>query len=131
NNYFKERLQTIPGISEIRIWGDKRFSMKLQLDPQLMAGHGITPGDVRQALERENVELPSGRIEGYRTELTIRTMGRLVSEEDFNDMIVREEAGATIRLRDIGVAELRPENERTVLRGIGAVPQVAVAVTPL
>lgn len=131
NNYFKERLQTIPGVSEIRIWGEKRFSMKLMLDPVKMAGHGITPSDVRQALARENVELPSGRIEGYRTELTIRTLGRLVSEEDFNDMIIREDAGATIRLRDIGDAMLLPENERTLLRGIGGVPQVAVAVTPL
>ncbi len=130
NNQFKERLQTIPGISEIRIWGEKRYSMKLLLDPMKMAGHGITPGDVRDALLRENVELPSGRIEGYRTELTIRTMGRLVTEEDFDDMIIREDGGAVIRMRDIGHAQLLPENERSVLRGIGAVPQVAVAVTP-
>ena len=130
NDQFKERLQTIPGVSEIRIWGEKRYSMKLLLDPVRMAGYGITPGDVRAALERENVELPSGRIEGYRTELSIRTMGRLTTEEEFSDIIIREDAGTVIRLRDIGEARLLPENERTVLRGIGAVPQVAVAVTP-
>ncbi len=130
NDHFKERLQTIPGVSEIRIWGEKRFSMKLLLDPVLMAGHGVTPRDVHAALERENVELPSGRIEGYRTELSIRTLGRLTTEEEFNDMIIREDAGSVIRLRDIGAARLLPENERTVLRGKGAVPQVGVAVTP-
>ncbi|MCB9178296.1 MAG: efflux RND transporter permease subunit [Flavobacteriales bacterium] len=130
NNQFKERLQTIPGVSEIRIWGEKKYSMKLQLDPVKMAGYGITPGDVREALDRENVELPAGRIEGYRTELTIRTMGRLETPEQFNDLILREEDGAVVRLRDVGRAELRPENERSLLRGNGAVPQVGIALTP-
>ena len=130
NNVFKERLQTIPGVSEIRIWGEKKFSMKLQLDPVKMAGYGITPGDVRAALERENVELPSGRIEGYSTELSIRTLGRLTTEEEFNDMILREDGNTLVRLRDVGIARLAPENERTLLRGNGGIPQVAVAVTP-
>ncbi len=130
NNEFKERLQTIPGVSAINIWGEKKYSMKLQLDPAKMAGYGITPGDVRSALDRENVELPSGRIEGYRTELSIRTMGRLVTPEQFNDLILRETGGTVIRLRDVGRAELKPENERSLLRGNGAVPQVAVAITP-
>src|SRR5690606_36742861 len=130
NNVFKERLKTIPGVSEIRIWGEKKFSMKLQLDPVKMAGYGITPGDVRAALERENVELPSGRIEGYNTELSIRTLGRLTTETDFNDMILREDGNTLVRLRDVGIARLAPENERTLLRGNGGIPQVAVAVTP-
>ena len=130
NNVFKERLQTIPGVSEIRIWGEKKYSMKLQLDPVKMAGYGITPGDIRAALERENVELPSGRIEGYRTELSIRTLGRLTTEEEFNDMIIREDESILVRLRDVGRARLAPENERTLLRGNGGIPQVAVAVTP-
>ncbi|MBV6404556.1 MAG: efflux RND transporter permease subunit [Flavobacteriales bacterium] len=129
-NDFKERLQTIPGVSEINIWGEKKYSMKLLLDPARMAGHGITPGDVRTALQRENVELPSGRIEGYRTELTIRTMGRLTTPAQFNDLILRDAGGTVVRLRDVGRAELLPENERSLLRGNGAVPQVAVAVTP-
>jgi multidrug efflux pump len=130
NNNFKERLQTIPGVSEIRIWGEKKYSMKLQLDPVKMAGYRITPSDVRAALDRENVELPSGRIEGYRTELTIRTMGRLETPEQFNDLILREENGVVVRLRDVGRAELMPENERSLLRGNGAIPQVGIAVTP-
>ncbi len=129
-NVFKERLQTIPGISEINIWGEKKYSMKLELDPVKMASLGITPGDVRAALDRENVELPSGLIEGYRTELSIRTMGRLTSEEEFNNMILREEGIALVRLSDIGRARLAPQNERTLLRGNGGVPMVAVAVTP-
>ncbi|TXI81555.1 MAG: efflux RND transporter permease subunit [Flavobacteriales bacterium] len=130
NNNFKERLQTIEGVSEIRIWGEKKYSMKLQLDPVKMAGYRITPGDVRAALDRENVELPSGRIEGYRTELSIRTMGRLETPEQFNDLILRDEGGVVVRLRDVGRAELMPENERSLLRGNGAVPQVGIAVTP-
>ncbi|HEY0978889.1 MAG TPA: efflux RND transporter permease subunit, partial [Flavobacteriales bacterium] len=130
NNEFKERLQTIPGVSAINIWGEKKYSMKLQLDPLRMAGYGITPSDVRNALDRENVELPSGRIEGYRTELSIRTMGRLVTPEQFNDLILRDSLGVVVRLRDVGRAELQPENERSLLRGNGAVPQVAVAITP-
>lgn len=130
NNDFKERLQTIAGVSEINIWGEKKYSMKLLLDPLKMAGYDVTPSDVRAALLRENVELPSGRIEGYRTELTIRTMGRLVTPEQFNDLILRDNGGTVVRLRDVGRAELLPENERSLLRGNGAVPQVAVAITP-
>lgn len=130
NDIFKERLQTIPGVSNIRIWGEKKFSMKLQLDPVKMAGFLVTPIDVRNALNRENVELPSGRIEGFNTELSIRTSGRLTTEDEFNDLIIREKDGRVVRLRDIGLAELRPENERSLLRGNGGIPQVAIAITP-
>ncbi len=75
NNVFKERLQTIPGVSEIRIWGEKKYAIKLLMDPARLASYQLTPVDVRNALNRENVELPSGRVEGYRTELTIRYLG--------------------------------------------------------
>ncbi|HWR83140.1 MAG TPA: efflux RND transporter permease subunit [Candidatus Deferrimicrobium sp.] len=130
NDVFKERLQTIPGVSEIRIWGEKKYSMKLLIDPARLAAHGLTPLDVRNALNRENVELPSGRIEGYSTELSIRTFGRLSTAEEFNDLIIKETAGSVVKLRDVGQAVLAPENERTILRGNGAVPMVAVAITP-
>ncbi len=130
NDIFKERLQTIPGVSAINIWGEKKYSMKLLLDPVRMAGLGITPTDVRNALARENVELPSGRIEGFRTELSIRTQGRLTTPEQFNELILRDDGGPVVRLKDVGRAELRAENERSLLRGNGGVPQVAVAVTP-
>ena len=130
NNVFKERLQTIPGVSEIRIWGERRYSIKLLLDPSKMASYRLTPGDVRNALSRENIELPTGRIEGYGTELTIRTRGRLTTPAEFNDMIIQEKNGSVIRMRDIGIAKLLPENERTIMKGNGGVPQVGVAITP-
>ncbi len=130
NNVFKERLQTVPGVSEIRIWGEKRFSIKLLMDPAKLASYHLTPVDIRNALNRENVELPSGRVEGYRTELTIRTLGRLTTPEEFNDMIIRETDGTLVRFRDVGNAVLVPENERSIMRGNGALPLVGVAVTP-
>lgn len=130
NDIFKERLQTIPGVSEIRIWGEKKYAMKLQIDPARLAAHGLTPLDVRTALNRENVELPSGRIEGYSTELSIRTFGRLSTPEEFNELIIKERDGSVVKLRDIGQAVLAPENERTILRGNGGIPMVAVSITP-
>jgi multidrug efflux pump len=90
-NTFKEQLQTIPGVSEIRIWGAKQYSMRLWMDPLKLAAYRVTPLDVQQALNRENVELPSGRIEGMVTELSVRTMGRLTTPEEFNNLIIREE----------------------------------------
>ncbi len=130
NDVIKERLQTIPGVSEIRIWGEKKYSMKLQIDPARLAAYGLTPLDVRNALNRENVELPSGRIEGYTTELSIRTFGRLSGVEDFNELIVKETEGSVVKFKDVGEAMLAPENERTSLRGNGGVPMVSVVIIP-
>lgn len=130
NNVFKERLQTIEGVSEIRIWGEKKYSMRLLLNPSRMAAYQLTPADIRNALNRENIERPTGRVEGYRTELTIRTLGRLNTEEDFNNMIIKENQGSVVRLRDVGNAVLSPENERTALRGKGNLYMVGVAITP-
>ncbi|MBK6664808.1 MAG: efflux RND transporter permease subunit [Saprospiraceae bacterium] len=130
NNLFKERFQTIPGVSSVNIWGEKRYSMKLVMDPSRMAAHGITPVDVRNALSNANVELPSGRLEGKDTELTIRTVGRIETVEEFNNLIIRENNGSVIRFKDVGTAEMRPENESSLLRGNGAIPMIGVAVTP-
>jgi len=130
NNVFKERLQTIPGVSEIRIWGEKKYAIKLLMDPARLASYQLTPVDIRNALNRENVELPSGRVEGYRTELVIRTEGRLTTPEEFNDMIIRESNGTLVRFSDVGYAVLVAENERSIMRGNGAIPIVGVAVTP-
>ena len=130
NNLFKERFQTIPGVSGINIWGEKRFSMKLFMDPSKMAAQGITPVDVRSALTNANVELPTGKIEGDATELTIRTVGRIETVEQFNDLIIRERNGVITRFRDIGYAELRPENERSMLRGNGGIAMIGIAVVP-
>lgn len=129
-NVFKERLQTVPGVSKINIWGEKKFSMKLKLEPIKMAGLGVTASDVRDALATQNVELPAGKIEGDDVELTIRTFGRLTTEDDFNKLIVLEKNGEIIRFKDIGSAELRPLNERTLLRGNGGVPMIGIAITP-
>ncbi len=128
-NIFKEQLQTIPGVSEIRVWGSKQYSMRMWMDPIRLAAYQLTPLDVRNALDRENVELPSGRIEGMSTELSVRTMGRLTTAEEFNDLIISEQNGQTIRFRDIGYAELGAQNERTVLKRNG-VPMVGVVAIP-
>lgn len=127
NNVFKERLQTIPGVSSIQIWGEKKYSMRLWLEPAKLAAFGLTAVDVSNALNRENIELPSGRIEGDNTELSIRTIGRLSTEEEFNDLIIKEDDGGIVRLRDLGYAELGAENERTVLKWNG-IPMVGVVL---
>jgi multidrug efflux pump len=128
-NILKERLQTINGVSEIQIWGEKKYSMRLWMSPEKLAAYGLTPLDIQTALSRENVELPTGRLEGDRTELTVRALGRLTKPEEFEQMILREEAGKVIRFRDVGRAELYPENERTVLRRDG-VMMIACAIIP-
>ncbi|MBK6563632.1 MAG: efflux RND transporter permease subunit [Saprospiraceae bacterium] len=130
NNLFKERLQTIPGISEIRIWGEKKYAMRLKMDPTRMSSLGITPTDIRTALTGANVELPSGRIEGTTTELTIRTLGSIETAEEFNQMVIKEENGQIIRFKDVGKAELAPENERTLLRGNDKIQMIGIAVNP-
>ena len=128
-NIFKERLQTIPGVSQVRIWGERRYSMRLWMDPSKLAAYGITPVDIRNALNKENIELPSGMIEGKNTELTVRTMGRMSSVDEFNMLIVKEESGSIVRFNDIGYAELYPENDKTLLRRDG-VPMVGVVLEP-
>ncbi|NUN99515.1 MAG: efflux RND transporter permease subunit, partial [Saprospiraceae bacterium] len=128
-NIFKERFQTINGVSEVRIWGQRKYAMRLWIDPDKMAAYGLVPLDVRAALDRENVELPSGSVEGANTELTVRTMGRISTAEDFNNLIIKEEEGKIVRFRDIGFAELGPENLRTVLKRDN-VPMVGNAIIP-
>jgi len=127
NNVFKERFQTIPGVSEVRIWGEKRYSMRMWLDPAKLAAYNLTPLDIRDALNRENVELPTGLIEGNNTELSIRTIGRLQDEEDFNNLIIKEDAGKIVRFKDIGTAKLDAENLRTILKRDG-IPMVGVVL---
>lgn len=126
---FKERVQTIPGVSEVRIWGSKEYSMRLWMDPDKMSAHGVTAVDVLEALDRENIELPSGRIEGYTKELTVRTMSRMETTEEFNRLIIKNENGAVVRFEDIGKAELGALNMRTVLKRDG-VPMVGVVLIP-
>jgi multidrug efflux pump len=127
---FKETLQTIPGVSSISIWGAKRYSMRLWMDPGRLAAYNLSPLDVRNALLRENLELPAGRIEGDAIELTVRTLSRLETPEDFNNLIIAEGQSGIVRFQDIGYAELAPQNERTLLRRDG-IPMVGNAITPL
>ncbi len=103
--------------------------MRLWLDPAKMAGYGLTPLDVRNALQRENVEFPSGRIEGNTVQLTIRTLGLMSTPEEFNNMIIAEDNGRIVRFRDIGRAELGPEDLRGIVRRDG-VPLVGNAIVP-
>lgn len=127
NNIFKERLQTISGVGSVQIWGEKKYAMRLWLDPAKLAAFQLSPVDVRNALNKENVELPSGRIEGDETELSIRTIGRLQTETEFENLIVKEIDGNIVRVKDIGYAQLGAENERTILRRDG-VPMVGVVL---
>jgi multidrug efflux pump len=129
NNTFKERFQTIPGVSQVMIWGEKRYSMRLWMNPDRLAAYELTPLDVYNAVNSQNLELPSGALEGTSTELTIRTQGRLSTPEEFNNLIVKEEGEIIVKFRDIGRAEFYPENERTMLRANG-VPMVLNAIVP-
>ena len=126
---FVERLQTIPNVASVDIWGEKTYAMRLWIDPNKLAAHRLSPIDVRDAVARENIELPSGRIEGVEVELPVRTMSRLNTPEEFNDLILKSEGDRIVRLRDVGSAELGPRNERTVLKRDG-IPMVVVVVRP-
>ena len=125
----KEQLQTIPDVSGVSIWGEKRYSMRLWLDPVKMSGYGITPMDVKNAVDRENVELPSGSIEGNATELSIRTLGLMHTAQEFNDIIIKEDQGRIIRFSDIGRAELEARDIKSYMK-MNGVPMVGVVVIP-
>lgn len=131
NNVLKERLQTIPGVSNIRIWGEKRFAIRIKMDPALLSAYSLTPLDVRNALQRQNLELPAGKIEGNRTELTIRAQGRLYTPEEFSNIVLREQNGIVVQIKDIADVVLEAQNTRTIMRGNNGKPQVGVALTPL
>ncbi|SFB84439.1 hydrophobic/amphiphilic exporter-1, HAE1 family/multidrug efflux pump [Parapedobacter composti] len=128
-NIIAQRLQTLPGVSSVQIWGEKRYAMRLWIDPLRLAAYGLTPLDVRDALNRQNVELPSGKIVGENTELAIKTIGNLTTEEEFNNLIIRSEGDRIIRFGDIGNAVLGPENLETEFRESGAV-MAALAIIP-
>lgn len=128
-NVISQRLQTIPGVSAVQIWGQKRYAMRLWLDPVKLASYGLTVADVRNAMNRENVELPSGKVTGANTELVVKTMGNLTNAEQFNNLIVKSEGDKIIRFSDIGTAELGPENLETKMTESGR-PMVGLAIIP-
>ena len=128
-NVLSQRLQTIPGVSVIQIWGQKRYAMRLWIDPDKLAAYRLTSLDVKNALDRENVELPSGKISGDATELSVNTIGNLSNEDEFNNLIIKTDGDNIIRLRDVGTAVLGPENEETMLRQSGT-PMIGMAIIP-
>lgn len=128
-NVILERLQTIPGVSTVQIWGEKKYAMRIWLDPARLSSYGLTALDVQNALNRENIELPGGKIAGDATELTINTMGKLMTEDDFNNLIISSNDGYVIRLRDVATARLGPENEETILKQSGT-PMIGLAIVP-
>ena len=125
----KERLQTIQNVSAVEIWGENRYSMRLWLDPVRMAAYDVTPMDVKRAIDSENVELPSGSIEGDKLEMTIRTLGLMETPDEFNNLIIKEDNFRIVRFRDIGEAELDAENRKNILR-LNGVPMVSVIIIP-
>ncbi|MGL2966750.1 efflux RND transporter permease subunit [Flavobacterium sp. XGLA_31] len=128
-NVIAERLQTIPGVSSVQIWGQKRYSMRLWIDPAKLTSYGVTVSDVRAALEKQNVELPSGKLTGKNTELTVKTMGNLSTEKEFNDIIIVADGAKTVRLSDIGHAQLDSENQETQFKANDQT-MVALALVP-
>lgn len=131
NNVLVERIQTIPGVSAVQILGEKKYAMRIWLDPAKLSAYNLTALDIQAALNRENVELPSGKITGDATELTVRTFGRLYTEEEFNNVIVKSDvATGNIRIKDIGNALLGPENEESILRE-SRIPMIALGIIPL
>ena len=125
----KEQLQTISDVRSVSIWGEKRYSMRLWLDPAKMAGYGVTPMDVKNAIDKENIELPSGSIEGNTTELTIRTLGLMHTAEEFNSLIIKRSDNRIIRFRDIGTADIEAQDLKSYMK-MNGVPMVGVVVIP-
>ena len=125
----KEQLQTIPDVSSVQIWGEKRYSMRLWLDPVKLAAYELTPVDVKNAITSENVELPSGSIEGNTMELTLRTMGQMHTAQEFNNIILKESNGNIVRLSDVGEAELGPADIKSYMK-MNGVPMVGAVVIP-
>jgi len=128
-NVIAQNLQTISGVSAVQIWGQRRYAMRVRLLPERLAAYRLTPLDVKQALDRENVDLPSGKIEGNSTELTVNTIGRLSTVKQFEEMIVKENNNSIVRLKDLAVVELGAENEETILKESGT-PMVGLALVP-
>lgn len=128
-NVISQRLETIPGVSGVQIWGQKRYAMRLWIDPVKLASYGLTVAEVRTALGKQNVELPSGKLTGANTELTVKTVGNLSTAEEFNNIIILSEGEKIVRLSDIGSAVLGPENIETKLSQSG-LPLVGLAIVP-
>ena len=123
----RDRLAKLPGVANVILAGERRLSIRVWIDNRRLTAHSLTVADVAAALERENVDLPSGRIEGNDREFTVRTIGELVDPEQYANLIIDEAAGAPIRLRDVARVEIGPEDERKLVRFNG-VPAVGLGI---
>ncbi len=128
-NVLQERIQTIPGVSQVQIYGLKRQAMRLWIDPIKMAAYRLTAQDIQAALNAQNVELPGGKVYGNATELTVKAVGRLTTEEDFNNLILRQTANQIVRFKNVGYATIGAENEETISKQNGVVG-VSMALIP-
>lgn len=128
-NILQNKFQTIPEVSAVNIVGQKRPSMRLWIDPDKMNSYNIAFNDISSVLTQENVEIPSGKLYGNKTEMTINTLGRLSSEKDFRDLIIREDAQGIVRLSDVAKVELGPENYEQSWR-LNGVSAVGIAIVP-
>jgi multidrug efflux pump len=123
----KQRLQTLPGVGSARIYGERRFSMRVWLSAAELTARGLTVQDVQQAIRTRNVEVPAGRIESERREFTVRSLGELKSPTEFANLVVSSQGGQLVKLQDLGRVELGAEDERSALRFNGT-PAVAIGV---
>jgi multidrug efflux pump len=129
NNNILERLQTIPGVSSVSIWGEKRYAMRIWFKPDKLQAYGLTTDDVQKALLTQSVELPAGKISGNYTELSVRTFGKLNTEDQFNNVVIKNINGVNVKLNDVADAVLGPENEESGLKESG-VPMIMLAIIP-
>jgi multidrug efflux pump len=125
-NVVQERLQTIPGVSGVNVFG-RRYSMRMWIDPSKLIAYQLTIDDIKAALDRENIELPGGKIRGNETQLIIKTFGKLTTEEEFNNLILRESDNGVVRFKDVGKAELGPDDEERSSRR-NNIPAVSLGV---
>jgi multidrug efflux pump len=123
----KDRLAKLPGVSDVLIAGEQRYSMRVWIDNGRLTAHRLTVSDVASALERGNVDIPSGRIEGVDNEFTVRTLGELTRPEEYGELIVAMVDGAPVRLRDVAEVAIGPEDERKIVR-FNREPAVALGI---
>lgn len=128
-NVIADRIQTIPGVSSVQIQGQRKYAMRIRIDPTKLASYGLTSQDIVTALDRENVELPSGKLTGATTELIVKTLGKLTTADEFNNLILSSDSNNVVKLQDVAFAEMGSENEETVLRESGK-PMVAIGIIP-